>query len=36
MGDLDPELDLPFKTQQVMQCAFDIARAAKELVTLFQ
>ncbi|XP_062569195.1 ARF GTPase-activating protein GIT2-like isoform X2 [Saccostrea cucullata] len=36
MGDLDPDLDLPFKTQQVMQCAFDIARAAKELVTLFQ
>lgn len=36
MGDLEPELDLPFKTQQVMQCAFDIARAAKELVTLFQ
>ncbi|XP_022339474.2 ARF GTPase-activating protein GIT2-like isoform X2 [Crassostrea virginica] len=36
MGELDPELDLPFKTQQVMQCAFDIARAAKELVTLFQ
>lgn len=36
MGDLEPELDLPFKTQQVMQCAFDIARAAKQLVTLFQ
>ncbi|KAK3084396.1 hypothetical protein FSP39_012870 [Pinctada imbricata] len=36
VGDLDTELELPFKTQQVMQCAFDIARAAKQLVTLFQ
>ncbi|XP_021371051.1 ARF GTPase-activating protein GIT2-like isoform X2 [Mizuhopecten yessoensis] len=35
-GDMDPELEIPLKTQQVMQCAFDIARAAKQLVTLFQ
>ena len=32
----DSEIELPYKTQQVMQGAFDIAKAVKQLVTLFQ
>lgn len=32
----DLEIELPYKTQQVMQGAFDIAKAVKQLVTLFQ
>lgn len=36
----DPSEELTFdpsiKTQQVIQCAYDIAKSAKQLVTLFQ
>lgn len=31
-----PQIDHRFITQQVIQCAYDIAKAAKQLVTLFQ
>ncbi|KAJ8312911.1 hypothetical protein KUTeg_010284 [Tegillarca granosa] len=34
--DTDSDNEPSVKTQQVMQCAFDIAKAAKQLVTLFQ
>lgn len=32
----DPQPDFRLKTQQVIQFAYDIAKAAKKLVTLFQ
>lgn len=35
MGDLEPELDLPFKTQQVMQCALTLQELLKNLLHCF-
>ncbi|KAL3856782.1 hypothetical protein ACJMK2_011499 [Sinanodonta woodiana] len=32
----EPPFDPALKTQQVIQCAYDIAKSAKQLVTLFQ
>ncbi|KAK7087892.1 hypothetical protein V1264_021884 [Littorina saxatilis] len=34
--DQEPQPDFRLKTQQVIQFAYDIAKAAKKLVTLFQ
>ncbi|XP_055002806.1 ARF GTPase-activating protein GIT2 isoform X7 [Sorex araneus] len=33
-GDLGPPADIQLVTQQVIQCAYDIAKAAKQLVTI--
>ncbi|XP_055260243.1 ARF GTPase-activating protein GIT2 isoform X8 [Moschus berezovskii] len=33
-GDLGPPTDIQLVTQQVIQCAYDIAKAAKQLVTI--
>lgn len=33
-GDLGPPADIQLVTQQVIQCAYDIAKAAKQLVTV--
>ncbi len=32
----DPDVDMRLCTQQVIQCAYDIAKAAKQLVILFE
>lgn len=32
----DPTIDMRLRTQQVIQCAYDIAKAAKQLVILFE
>ena len=32
----DPNVDMRLRTQQVIQCAYDIAKAAKQLVILFE
>lgn len=34
--DTDSEFDERLRIQQIIQCAYDIAKAAKQLVTLFQ
>jgi len=33
-GDPGPPTDIQLVTQQVIQCAYDIAKAAKQLVTI--
>lgn len=33
-GDAGPPTDIQLVTQQVIQCAYDIAKAAKQLVTI--
>lgn len=34
LGDSGPSTDIQLVTQQVIQCAYDIAKAAKQLVTI--